>query len=444
MIIGLVPSKENELMLTTITSIHAREILDSRGNPTVEVEVTLESGALGRAAVPSGASTGAHEAVELRDEDKARYGGKGVRKAVGHVNTTIAKALRGHDALDQAGIDKLMLGLDGTPSKAKLGANAILGVSCAVARAAAMATGLPLYRYLGGASATLLPVPMFNILNGGVHANWQGTDLQEFMIAPVGAPNFREALRWGSEVYHALKGVLKKAGHSTAVGDEGGFAPALKNNEEALVVIVKAIETAGYKPGEHVAIALDPAASGFFEDGRYNLRTESRKVSSEEMVAVYADWAKRYPIAVLEDGLAEDDWAGWKILNRELGEKIELVGDDLFVTNVERIARGIREDVANAVLIKLNQIGTVTETVAAIEMARRVGWGSMVSHRSGETVDSFIADLTVGLATGHLKTGAPCRGERVEKYNQLLRIEESLGEAAVYAGRHAFVRPRLS
>jgi len=431
-------------MLTTITSIHAREILDSRGNPTVEVEVTLESGALGRAAVPSGASTGAHEAVELRDEDKARYGGKGVRKAVGHVNTTIAKALRGHDALDQAGIDKLMLGLDGTPSKAKLGANAILGVSCAVARAAAMATGLPLYRYLGGASATLLPVPMFNILNGGVHANWQGTDLQEFMIAPVGAPNFREALRWGSEVYHALKGVLKKAGHSTAVGDEGGFAPALKNNEEALVVIVKAIETAGYKPGEHVAIALDPAASGFFEDGRYNLRTESRKVSSEEMVAVYADWAKRYPIAVLEDGLAEDDWAGWKILNRELGEKIELVGDDLFVTNVERIARGIREDVANAVLIKLNQIGTVTETVAAIEMARRVGWGSMVSHRSGETVDSFIADLTVGLATGHLKTGAPCRGERVEKYNQLLRIEESLGEAAVYAGRHAFVRPRLS
>ena len=429
-------------MTTTITSIHAREILDSRGNPTVEVEVTLEGGASGRAAVPSGASTGAHEAVELRDEDKARYGGKGVQKAVGHVNAAIAEALRGHDALDQAGIDRLMLGLDGTPNKAKLGANAILGVSLAVARAAACTTGLPLYRYLGGAAATLLPVPMFNILNGGVHANWQGTDLQEFMIAPVGAPNFREALRWGSEVYHSLKAVLKKAGHSTAVGDEGGFAPALKKNEEALVVIVKAIEAAGYRPGEHIAIALDPASSGFFEDGRYNLRTESRKVSSEEMVAIYADWARRYPIAVLEDGLAEDDWDGWKILNRELGEKIELVGDDLFVTNVERIARGIREDVANAVLIKLNQIGTLTETVAAIEMARRAGWGSMVSHRSGETVDSFIADLTVGLATGHLKTGAPCRGERVEKYNQLLRIEEGLGEAAVYAGRKAFVRPR--
>jgi enolase len=431
-------------MLTAITGIHAREILDSRGNPTVEVEVTLEDGSHGRAAVPSGASTGAHEAVELRDDDKARYGGKGVLKAVGHVNTTIAQALLGHDALDQAGVDRLMLGLDGTPNKAKLGANAILGVSLAVARAAAGATGLPLYRYLGGAAATLLPVPMFNILNGGVHANWQGTDLQEFMIAPVGAPNFREALRWGSEVYHSLKAVLKKAGHSTAVGDEGGFAPALKKNEEALILIVKAIETAGYKPGEHVAIALDPASSGFFEDGRYNLRTESRKVSSEEMVAIYADWVKRYPIAVLEDGLAEDDWAGWKVLNRELGEKIELVGDDIFVTNVEMIARGIREDVANAVLIKLNQIGTVTETVAAIEMARRVGWGSMVSHRSGETVDSFIADLTVGLATGHLKTGAPCRGERVEKYNQLLRIEESLGSAAVYAGRNAFVRPRIA
>jgi enolase len=431
-------------MLTEIASIHAREILDSRGNPTVEVEVTLEDGSQGRAAVPSGASTGAHEAVELRDEDKARYGGKGVLKAVGNVNGVIVNALKGYDALDQAGVDRLMLGLDSTANKGKLGANAILGVSLAVARAAAGATGLPLYRYLGGAAANLLPVPMFNILNGGVHANWQGTDLQEFMIAPVGAPNFQEALRWGSEVYHSLKAVLKKAGHSTAVGDEGGFAPALKKNEDALVVIVKAIEAAGYRPGEQVAIALDPASSGFFEDGRYNLRTESRKVSSEEMVAIYADWVQRYPIAVIEDGLAEDDWAGWKVLNRELGEKIELVGDDLFVTNVERIARGIREDVANAVLIKLNQIGTVTETVAAIEMARRVGWGSMVSHRSGETVDSFIADLTVGLGTGHLKTGAPCRGERVEKYNQLLRIEEGLGSAAVYAGHNAFVRPRVA
>jgi enolase len=429
-------------MLTTVDAIRAREILDSRGNPTLEVDVSLAGGACGRAAVPSGASTGVHEAVELRDADESRYGGKGVLKAVAHVNETIAKALRGHDALDQAGVDRLMLGLDGTANKGRLGANAILGVSLAVARVAAAAAGLPLYRYLGGASATLLPVPMFNILNGGVHASWQGTDLQEFMIAPVGAPSFKEALRWGSEVYHALKAVLKQAGHPTAVGDEGGFAPALKKNEDALVLIVRAIEAAGYRPGEQVVIALDPASSGFFEGGRYNLRTESRKASAQEMVAMYADWSRRYPIAVLEDGLAEDDWEGWKLLNRELGEKIELVGDDLFVTNVERIARGIRENVANAVLIKLNQIGTLTETVAAVAMARRAGWGAMVSHRSGETVDSFIADLTVGLGTGHLKTGAPCRGERVEKYNQLLRIEEGLGEAAVYAGRSAFVRPK--
>jgi enolase len=428
-------------MQTAIAEMHAREILDSRGNPTVEVDVELKGGARGRAAVPSGASTGVHEAVELRDGDRARYGGKGVLNAVAHVNGAIAERLRGRDALDQPSIDGLMLGLDGTPNKANLGANAVLGASLAVARAGAAAAGLPLYRYLGGASANVLPVPMFNILNGGVHANWQGTDLQEFMIAPVGAPSFREALRWGSEVYHALKAVLKKEGHPTAVGDEGGFAPALKKNEDALVLIVKAIEAAGYRPGEEVAIALDPASSGFFEDGRYNLRTESRKASAEEMVAMYADWTRRYPIAVLEDGLAEDDWAGWKILNRELGRRIELVGDDLFVTNVERIARGIREDVANAVLIKLNQIGTVTETVAAIQMAPQAGWGAMVSHRSGETVDSFIADLTVGLGTGHLKAGAPCRGERVEKYNQLLRIEEGLGEAAVYAGRTAFVRP---
>jgi enolase len=426
---------------TSIVLIHAREILDSRGNPTVEVEASLEDGAHGRAAVPSGASTGAHEAVELRDGDAARYGGKGVLKAVAHANTALAPALRGRDAADQAAIDRLMIDLDGTPNKGRLGANAILGVSLAVARAAAAAAGLPLYRHLG-ASARLLPVPMFNILNGGVHANWQGTDLQEFMIAPVGAPTFKEALRWGSEVYHALKAVLKKGGHSTAVGDEGGFAPALRANEDALALIVEAIQAAGYRPGDDVAIALDPASSGFFEDGRYNLRTESRRVSSEEMVALYADWAKRYPIAVLEDGLAEDDWDGWKLLNRELGEKIELVGDDLFVTNVGRIERGIREDVANAVLIKLNQIGTLTETVAAVELARRAGWGAMVSHRSGETVDSFIADLTVGLSTGHLKTGAPCRGERVEKYNQLLRIEEDLGAQAVYAGHHAFVRPR--
>jgi enolase 1/2/3 len=427
-------------MNTRIQMIHAREILDSRGNPTVEVEITLDGGSMGRAAVPSGASTGVHEALELRDSDMSRYGGKGVKKAVGHVNGAMAAALTGLDALDQGAVDRAMLALDGTPNKANLGANAILGVSLAVARAAATACGLPLFRYLGGATACRLPVPMFNILNGGVHANWQGTDLQEFMIAPVGAPGFAEALRWGAEVYHALKKVLKDAGHSTGVGDEGGFAPALKRNVEALELIVRAITAAGYQPGEDVAIALDPASSGFFEDGRYHLRTEGRKVDSSEMVAMYADWTTRFPIVVLEDGLAEDDWDGWKILNRELGEKIELVGDDLFVTNVERIRRGIDEDVANAVLIKLNQIGSLTETVAAVNLAYGANWGAMVSHRSGETVDSFIADLTVALSTGHLKTGAPCRGERVEKYNQLMRIEESLGESADYAGRGAFVR----
>jgi len=427
-------------MNTRIQTIHAREILDSRGNPTVEVEIILDGGARGRAAVPSGASTGVHEALELRDGDASRYGGKGVKKAVAHVNDAIAAALNGADALDQGAVDRVMLELDGTPNKAKLGANAILGVSLAVARAAASACGLPLYRYLGGATACRLPVPMFNILNGGVHANWQGTDLQEFMIAPVGAPTFAEALRWGAEIYHALKKVLKDAGHSTGVGDEGGFAPALKRNIEALELIVQAITAAGYQPGEDVGIALDPASSGFFEDGLYHLRTEGRKVNAAEMVAMYADWATRFPIVVLEDGLAEDDWDGWKLLNRELGDKIELVGDDLFVTNVERIRRGIDADVANAVLIKLNQIGSLTETVAAVNLAYGANWGAMVSHRSGETVDSFIADLTVALSTGHLKTGAPCRGERVEKYNQLMRIEESLGESAVYAGRDAFVR----
>lgn len=426
--------------MSSIDLVHAREILDSRGNPTVEVEVTLDSGSFGRAAVPSGASTGIHEALELRDGDKGRYTGKGVLQAVEHVNNDIAEAIFGMDALDQSAVDKAMLDLDGTPNKSKFGANAILGVSLAVARAAADEVGLPLYRYLGGVTAKLLPVPMFNILNGGVHANWQGTDLQEFMIAPVGAPSFREALRWGSEVYHALKGVLKSSGYSTGVGDEGGFAPALKTNAEAVEVILKAIEKAGYKPGEQIAIALDPASSGFYEDGVYNLRTEGKKVSSAEMVAMYADWVNKYPIVVLEDGLAEDDWDGWKLLNQTIGDKIELVGDDLFVTNVERVARGIQENVANAVLIKLNQIGTLTETINTIEMARKAGWGSMVSHRSGETVDSFIADFTVALSTGHLKTGAPCRGERVEKYNQLMRIEEELGDSAIYAGRKAFVR----
>ena len=423
-----------------IVKVIGREILDSRGNPTVEVEVFLEDGSFGRAAVPSGASTGIHEALELRDDDKSRYGGKGTLKAVDHVNNEIAEAIIGMDALEQGAVDQAMLALDGTPHKSKLGANAILGVSLAVARAAADWAGLPLYRYLGGVAARVLPVPMFNILNGGAHANWQGTDFQEFMIAPVGAPSFREALRWGSEVYHALKGVLKSGGHATGVGDEGGFAPVLKTNAEAVELILKAIEKAGYKAGEQVMIALDPATSGIYEDGLYHLRTEGRKISSAEMVELWSSWVDKYPIAVLEDGLAEDDWEGWKLLNRKLGDRIELVGDDLFVTNVERIARGIAEGSANAVLIKLNQIGSLSETIAAIEMARKAGWASMVSHRSGETVDSFIADFTVAMATGHLKTGAPCRGERVEKYNQLMRIEEELGDSAVYAGRKAFVR----
>jgi enolase len=429
-----------EISMAEIVRTVGIEILDSRGNPTVEVEVILEDGAFGRAAVPSGASTGVHEALELRDGDKSRYGGKGVLKAVQHVNDDIAEAIAGLDALDQSAVDQAMLALDGTPNKNRFGANAILGVSLAVARAAADSVGLPLYRYLGGVTAKLLPVPMFNILNGGVHANWQGTDFQEFMIAPVGAPSFREAVRWGSEVYQALKGVLKAGGHATGVGDEGGFAPALKANAEAVEIILKAIEKAGYKPGEDIVIALDPATSGFYEDGLYHLRTEGRKITSAELVALWAEWVKKYPIVVLEDGLAEDDWDGWKLLNQTLGGQIELVGDDLFVTNVERIARGIAENAANAVLIKLNQIGSLSETIAAIEMARKAGWGAMVSHRSGETVDTFIADFTVAMATGHLKTGAPCRGERVEKYNQLMRIEEELGAAAVYAGHKAFVR----
>ncbi len=427
-------------MSAHIRKVLAREILDSRGNPTVEVEAALADGSFGRAAVPSGASTGAYEALELRDGDKGRYLGKGVLKAVEHVNIDIAEVVKGLDALDQAGVDRAMLALDGTEHKSKLGANAVLGVSMAVARAAAASSKLPLYRYLGGASANLLPVPMFNILNGGVHANWQSTDLQEFMIAPVGAPTFREALRWGAETYHALKGVLKSGGFTTGVGDEGGFAPAFKKNADAIETILEAIEKAGYRPGEDIVLAVDGAVSGIFEDGLYHLRTEGRKVDAAEMVRMYEEWIRRYPILVLEDGLAEDDWEGWKLLNRTIGDKVELVGDDLFVTNVERIARGIAEGAANAVLIKLNQIGTLTETIAAVEMARKAGWGAMVSHRSGETVDSFIADLTVAMGTGHLKTGAPCRGERVEKYNQLLRIEEELGSNAVYAGRQAFVR----
>ena len=427
-------------MPALIRKVLAREILDSRGNPTVEVEVTLGDGSSGRAAVPSGASTGLYEALELRDGDPARYLGKGVLRAVEHVNIDIAEIVRDLDAFDQAGVDRAMLALDGTEHKTRLGANAVLGVSLAVARAAAASARQPLYRYLGGASARLLPVPMFNILNGGVHANWQSTDLQEFMIAPVGAPSFREALRWGAETYHALKSILKSGGMTTGVGDEGGFAPAFRKNSDAVEAILKAVEKAGYRPGEDIVVAIDGAVSGIYEDGLYHLRTEGRKIDAAGMVAMYEDWVRKYPVRVIEDGLAEDDWEGWKLLNRTLGGKVELVGDDLFVTNVKRIEKGIAEGAANAVLIKLNQIGTLTETVAAIEMARKAGWGAMVSHRSGETVDSFIADLTVAMATGHLKTGAPCRGERVEKYNQLVRIEEDLGSNAVYAGKKAFVR----
>ena len=425
-------------MSALIKKILGREILDSRGNPTVEVEVTLADGSFGRAAVPSGASTGVYEALELRDGDKARYLGKGVLAAVGHVNIDIAEVVTGLDALDQASVDRAMLALDGTEYKSKLGANAVLGVSMAVARAAAVSSKLPLYRYLGGASANRMPVPMFNILNGGVHANWQSTDLQEFMIAPVGAPSFREALRWGAETYHALKSVLKAGGYSTGVGDEGGFAPAFKRNADAVENILKAIEKAGYRTGQDIAIVLDCAASSIYEDGVYHLRTEGKKVSAADMVRMYEEWVGRYPIISIEDGLAEDDWEGWALLNRTLGGRIQLVGDDLFVTNVKRLARGIAEGSANSVLIKLNQIGTLTETVAAIEMARKAGWTAMISHRSGETVDSFIADLSVAMGTGQIKTGAPCRGERVEKYNQLMRIEEELGSNAVFSGRSTF------
>lgn len=427
-------------MASAIQKLHAREILDSRGNPTVEVDVRLEGGFTGRAAVPSGASTGSHEAAEMRDGDPLRFGGKGVRKAVAHVNKSMAAVLHGLDARDQAGIDQVLIEFDGTPNKERLGANAILGVSLAVARAAAQASGQPLFRYLSGSRSPRMPVPMFNVLNGGVHANWQGTDFQEFMIAPIGAETFAEALRFGAEIYHRLRATLKDRGYSTAVGDEGGFAPALKRNSDAVELILTAIESAGYRPGEDVVLAIDPASSGFFEDGLYHLRSERRKVTASELIALYEQWVAKYPIAVLEDGLAEDDWEGWRQLNRRLGRRIELVGDDLFVTNVARIARGICEDVANAVLIKPNQVGTLTETCAAVDVAYRADWGAMVSHRSGETVDSFIADLTVALGTGHLKTGAPCRGERVEKYNQLLRIEEALDSDAPYAGRAAFVR----
>jgi enolase len=424
-----------------IAKVIAREILDSRGNPTVEVEVSLRGGHKARAGVPSGASTGSREALELRDGDKKRFGGKGVLKAVENVNGPINDALKAHDARNQVMVDKTLIDLDGTPNKAKFGANAILGVSLAVARAAAMATDLPLYRYLGGPDAVRLPVPMLNIMNGGAHARWQGSDFQEYMIAPYGAGSFRESMRWACEIYQALRSVLMDAGHHVGVGDEGGFSPNVSSNEEPLEFIVKGIEKAGLKAGPDVGISLDPAASEFFEDGRYNLRTEKRTCSSEEMVDYLEKLVNAYPICSIEDGLAEDDWEDWAIQNRRLGTLIELIGDDLLVTNVEYIARGIREDVANAALIKLNQIGSLTETIEAVRMCQRAGWAACVSHRSGETPDSFIADMTVALDTGHLKTGAPARGERVEKYNQLLRIEEDLGDAAVYAGKDAFVRP---
>jgi len=426
---------------TQITDVMAREILDSRGNPTVEVEVQLACGVRARSGVPSGASTGAREALELRDGDKKRFGGKGVLKAVDNVNKAIRDTLKGRDARKQAAVDKVLVDLDGTSNKEKLGANAILGVSLAVARAAAKAVDLPLYRYLGGPGAVRLPVPMLNIMNGGAHARWQGSDFQEFMVAAYGAGTFKESLRWSSEIYQALRSVLMEAGHHVGVGDEGGFAPNVSSNEEPLELIVKGIEKAGFQPGAEVGICLDPAASEFYEDGRYNLRTENRTCTSEEMVQYFEKLVDAYPICSIEDGLAEDDWDGWQILNQRLGKVIELIGDDLFVTNVTYIDRGIRENCANAALIKLNQIGSLTETIEAVRMCQRVGWGACVAHRSGETVDSFIADMTVALDTGHLKTGAPARGERVEKYNQLLRIEEDLGDTARFSGKDAFIRP---
>ncbi len=429
-------------MDTTITMISALEILDSRGNPTVEVEVILADGSWGRAAVPSGASTGTHEALELRDGDSERFGGKGVQKAVANVNETIADEFFGWDATDQRAIDMALLELDGTKNKSALGANAILGVSLAVAKAAANALGLPLYRYIGGAHAHVLPVPMMNILNGGAHTGWQSTDAQEFMIMPLAAPSFAEGLRWGAEIYHALKAVLKARGYATLVGDEGGYAPALKANAEAVEVILEAIVKAGYKPGEEVCIALDPAASEFYEDGYYNLRTEGKKLTSEEMVAFWKNWVEQYPIVSIEDGLAEDDWEGFRLLTQELGSRIQIMGDDLLVTNPERIRRAIQENTVNSALIKLNQIGSLTETLEAVELCHRAGWTAVVSHRSGETEDSTIADLAVALNTGQIKTGAPARVDRVAKYNQLLRIEAELGDTAEYAGWNALKQPR--
>ena len=448
-------------MSTKITRVHARQIIDSRGNPTVEAEVLLVGGALGRAAVPSGASTGEHEALEMRDGDKTRYGGKGVLQAVTNVNTEIAKAISGLDATDQRALDHKMISLDGTATKSRLGANAILAVSMAAARAGAAAQKEPLYKYLSRQStdnsANLLPVPMMNILNGGAHAD-SSVDFQEFMVMPLGAPSFREALRWGVEIFHALKGALKKRGYSTAVGDEGGFAPSCKSNEEAIQIVLEAIGSAGYKPGEQVSIALDPASSEFYDkaSGKYIFKKSDKSAhSSSEMAAYWTSWAAKYPIVSIEDGMAEDDWAGWKELTQSVGRNpgagsaaseknegakkaIQLVGDDLFVTNTERLGRGITEGVANAILVKLNQIGSVTETIDAIELARKAGYRSIISHRSGETEDTFIADLAVGTAAGQIKTGSASRTDRIAKYNQLLRIEEELGASARFPGAGLF------
>ncbi len=425
-------------MDTTIESISALEILDSRGNPTIEVEVTLMDGAWGRAAVPSGASTGEHEALEMRDGDKKRYLGKGVTKAVANVNGVISDALFGWDASDQKGIDSELLTLDGTANKSKLGANAILGVSLAIAKAAANSFGMPLYRYLGGVYAHVLPVPMMNIMNGGAHTSWQSTDMQEFMVMPFGAPSFTEGVRWGAEIYHALKSVLKDKGYGTLVGDEGGYAPALKANNEAIELILAAIEKAGFKAGrgKQVAIALDPAASEFYDEKtkKYNLRKEGKEFTGEQMVEFWTKWVKDYPIVSIEDGLAQDDWSSWSLMTRELGDTLQIVGDDLLVTNPERVRKGIAEKAANALLVKVNQIGSLTETIEAVDLCQRAGWRAVTSHRSGETEDSTIADLAVALNTGQIKTGAPARSDRVAKYNQLLRIEAELGSEAKYAG----------
>jgi enolase len=430
-------------MTTLIEDVIAREVLDSRGNPTVEVEVFLDGGAIGSAIVPSGASTGAHEAVELRDEDRQRYGGKGVLTAVKHVNEVIRPELLGTDAVDQVSVDRLLIDLDGTPNKGRLGANALLGVSMAVAHAAAESLALPLYRYLGGAGARVLPVPQVNILNGGKHAI-DSTDFQEFMIAPLGAPSFREALRWAAETFHALGALLHERGFATTVGDEGGYAPSLESNEAAIGLVLEAIERAGYAPGSQIAIALDPATTELLSDGSYVLAREGRTLSPDEMIAFWLDWLDRFPIVSLEDGLGEDDWDAWRALTEQAGGRVQIVGDDLLVTNTQRLGRAIEQRAANSILVKLNQIGTVTETLEAVDMAHRAGWTAVISHRSGETEDTTIADLVVALNTGQIKTGSMSRSERIAKYNRLLRIEEELADAGEYAGRRAFAAFRTT